>query len=596
MKDNTLLSQPDIDALEAMQDGSSGYFYRMLSYLEQFIQKGAAEGRFTREEAQADLEIALWYSYACNNIDDYEHYYQAAQWMPASEGAAGGCGTWYYRYSCALMYCGRLEEARLYAERGVAEEPDYPWGWLQAAKLRSHFGDRAGALEAVDRGLALEPGDYEFTVLRQEILDGRNLEEMENHYIDPEADRQLAAGELDEETVSDKLTALSGILCREDSLNAIKAALSPERWEADNPYCTGTLALEGRQVEFRFFMNEAALSKLNALWVTRLVRKLPELVRRGLAFLSLKAGLSTDGLEPCWFTVHRDCTVHLCYANGEVRQIVCFDRDFSLPEDRQPALRQPGAPGCFLAFVLLERPEWDPEQFKRDLRDLWGIPCMTAEEGEESLVFDVGGAMAAVSLFPFPVPDGEAGEGASRNYLWPEGAEAVRGHRGQLMVSLLGRELDPREGGVLQVKLVSAACRQPGALGVYANGTVLQPELYLEAARELEEGEFPLLNLVWLGLYRTEEGMCGYTEGLTAFGKDEIEVLNTQAQPGELRGFLGDIAYYLITEDVTLRDGETIGFSEDQRLPITRSAGAAVDGMSLKIGFGVRTETDGEEP
>ena len=90
--------------------------------------------------------------------------------------------------------------------------------------------------------------------------------------------------------------------------------------------------------------------------------------------------------------------------------------------------------------------------------------------------------------------------------------------------------------------------------------------------------------------------MCGYTEGLTAFGKDEIEVLNTQAQPGELRGFLGDIAYYLITEDVTLRDGETIGFSEDQRLPITRSAGAAVDGMSLKIGFGVRTETDGEEP
>ena len=47
---------------------------------------------------------------------------------------------------------------------------------------------------------------------------------------------------------------------------------------------------------------------------------------------------------------------------------------------------------------------------------------------------------------------------------------------------------------------------------------------------------------------------------------------------------------------MTLRDWETIAFSEDQRLSITRSAGEAVDGMSLKIGFGVRTETDGEEP
>ena len=51
---------------------------------------------------------------------------------------------------------------------------------------RAHFGDRAGALAAADRGLALEPGDYEFTTLRREIQKGRTLEEMEFHWIDPE--------------------------------------------------------------------------------------------------------------------------------------------------------------------------------------------------------------------------------------------------------------------------------------------------------------------------------------------------------------------------------------------------------------------------
>ena len=57
---------------------------------------------------------------------------------------------------------------------------------LQYAKLLSHFGDREGALAAADQGLALAPGDYEFTTLRREILEGRNLEEMEFHWIDPD--------------------------------------------------------------------------------------------------------------------------------------------------------------------------------------------------------------------------------------------------------------------------------------------------------------------------------------------------------------------------------------------------------------------------
>lgn len=123
-------------------------------------------------QARQDLKIALWYSYACNNLDEYRYYYKAVQWMKDSEKNAGGCATWYYRYSVALMYCGRLEEALDYAEKGIREEPDYPWIWLQAAKLRSHSGDKAGALEAVAHGLKLEPGDHEFLTLKGEIEAG----------------------------------------------------------------------------------------------------------------------------------------------------------------------------------------------------------------------------------------------------------------------------------------------------------------------------------------------------------------------------------------------------------------------------------------
>jgi len=62
-------------------------------------------------------------------------------------------------------------------------------------------------------------------------------------------------------------------------------------------------------------------------------------------------------------------------------------------------------------------------------------------------------------------------------------------------------------------------------------------------------------------------------------------VLDYQATPAELRDFLIDISGYVVEYNVTLKDGETIGFTAEQKLPITRSEGVYVKGDSLKIKF-----------
>ena len=62
-------------------------------------------------------------------------------------------------------------------------------------KLRAHFGDQAGALDAVEQGLKLEPGDYEFLTLQEEIKAGATLEQMEYHWINPDADQLLQQGQ-----------------------------------------------------------------------------------------------------------------------------------------------------------------------------------------------------------------------------------------------------------------------------------------------------------------------------------------------------------------------------------------------------------------
>ena len=263
----SLLSPDDIRTLESYQEGVASYFYKMLNYLEKFIADGVAAKRFTKRQACEDLQIALWMAYACINVDQYEFYYRAAQWMPASEHNAAGCGTWYYRYSAALTYCGRLEEARRYAERGAEEEPDYPWIWLQVGKLRSHFGDKQGALEAVKTGLKLVPGDYEFLTLGREIEEGASIERMEYHWIDPGEDRKLQEGLA--EDADEKACSISCITIDEEGLAAFKRLFEPDeaRYVRNAPYCHFPRMVQGRQVDIIFQMNEAGLSKMRLDWL-----------------------------------------------------------------------------------------------------------------------------------------------------------------------------------------------------------------------------------------------------------------------------------------------------------------------------------------
>ena len=270
----SLLSAEDIETLASFDDGVSGYFGKMLRWLEDFIKSGVEEGRFTEKQARQDLQIALWYAFACNNLDDYVHYSRAAEWMKDSEKYAAGCATWYYRYSVALMYCGKLEEALEYAEKGAREEPDYPWIWLEVGKLRAHFGDKAGALDAVRQGLQLEPGDYEFLTLQKEIEAGASLEQMEYHWIDPDSDQALQQG-LGQD-VDEKQRALACLRVDEAGLAEFYELFHPERYdyEKNSPFCRLLYPVKGHPVELTFCMNEAGLSKMGTDWLRQLKGRL----------------------------------------------------------------------------------------------------------------------------------------------------------------------------------------------------------------------------------------------------------------------------------------------------------------------------------
>lgn len=385
-----------------------------------------------------------------------------------------------------------------------------------------------------------------------------------------------------------------------------------EKWNDDDEYTRCIRALDGVPTQYRDYRHAYALAR--ALENYAVLGdgqygcprdKAEEALRRAIGVLE---SVREEGLDRAEW--HMRMAYGYQYLTGEEEKAIPYARTWAQldPEDEdapcvirecekavEARCKNDGKPvdrkGVFLGFVLLEKAHWDKGRLIVDLKAEWDIDVPEEDKDDrkdngDSLVFEAGDMIAAVSLMHGPVPGGEAEDNAENNYMWPDAVKAAQSHAAHIMVTVLGKETDVRLRGQFFVKLAAACCRQPGVLGVYTSGVVFEPSFYADMAGVMKEGELPLNNWIWFGLHRREGGVCGYTYGMDVFGKEELEVLDADADPLAVREFLVSLAGYVIGSDVTLNDGETIGFSQGDRHRITRSPGVALpDQPTLKVSF-----------
>lgn len=385
-----------------------------------------------------------------------------------------------------------------------------------------------------------------------------------------------------------------------------------QKWNDDDEYTRCIRALDGVPTQYRDYRHAYALAR--ALENYAVLGdgqygcprdKAREALRRAIGVLE---SVREEGLDRAEW--HMRMAYGYQYLTGEEEKAIPYARTWAQldPEDEdapcvirecekavEARCKNDGKPvdrkDVFLGFVLLEKAHWDKGRLIADLKAEWDIDVPEEDKDDrkdngDSLVFEAGDMIAAVSLMHGPVPEGEAEDNAENNYMWPDAVKAAQSHAAHIMVTVLGKETDVRLRGQFFVKLAAACCRQPGVLGVYTSGVVFEPSFYADMAGVMKEGELPLNNWIWFGLHRREGGVCGYTYGMDVFGKEELEVLDADADPLAVREFLVSLAGYVIGSDVTLNDGETIGFSQGDRHRITRSPGVALpDQPTLKVSF-----------
>ena len=123
------------------------------------------------------------------------------------------------------------------------------------------------------------------------------------------------------------------------------------------------------------------------------------------------------------------------------------------------------------------------------------------------------------------------------------------------------------------------------AIGIYqgASTLLLPKNLYIDFADLLLEDMLPIQLWVYIGIINSDEKSSVYTYGMKEFGKSEIEIIDAKMNGSELYDFLLPVLDYVLQQDVTLRHGETIGFTEEQKIKITESKAVYLDGNSLKL-------------
>ena len=253
------------------------------------------------------------------------------------------------------------------------------------------------------------------------------------------------------------------------------------------------------------------------------------------------------------------------------------------------------AAGTFCGSVLLSEDEWDKDKLISDLQAYWGIELPKEDTEDEDTIVNFDKCRIVISKFPAPVPNEEAEINAENNWMWEEAVEVTKTHKAHIVVAILGDEEDLISRGLLYTKIMATCCKQKKAIGVFTSGVVFEPSYYMKSAEMIRDGELPIFTWVWFGLYRTENGLSTYTYGMKDFGKLELEILDADEDAGKLLSFISAIASYILQDDVELKDGETIGLSEDDIHQITLSKGVALPEKTLKISYEKKKSLGGKD-
>ena len=186
----------------------------------------------------------------------------------------------------------------------------------------------------------------------------------------------------------------------------------------------------------------------------------------------------------------------------------------------------------------------------------------------------IGEYTAAAALVPRPIPWSQLEGPADTAWYWPEAAAAMRAHAAHLLVTLVDEGGRPITKSLALTRLTAALATTSPSVGVFwGPGRLVHPPMaFIEQAEQASETNLPLFLWVDFRVEQLNDGALRlYTTGLDALGGAELEAAHFDGLPQRLLEFAYNIAHYQLDRQKTIRDGDTIGLTEEVQVTARRA-------------------------
>lgn len=250
-----------------------------------------------------------------------------------------------------------------------------------------------------------------------------------------------------------------------------------------------------------------------------------------------------------------------------------------------PSSAQPESKTLLAMPMFNNGEQYNLNSLLENLKSFWGLSITDLQGDDNTAVFRVSGEMVAIAYMPAQIPWGDIEGTAQYAYNWQTATQDLKDHNGHAIVSMMSGSKSAVERYRIFSKVLCAILSTSNAVGVYQGSqTLLIPkEQYLDFVPDLKDDGVPVPLWLYVGLRGSQSGNSIYTYGLSGFGKQEIEIVDSKLKLEELYNFILNICAYVIASDVTLLSGETLGYTSDQKIKITSSKGKFIEGESLKL-------------
>ena len=243
--------------------------------------------------------------------------------------------------------------------------------------------------------------------------------------------------------------------------------------------------------------------------------------------------------------------------------------------------------------IFQEEPELSAKGLLEALSTNWpDLPTATdVAVRDNTLSLRLGTSDVAIGTMPVPIPWSDLEGPCATSILWRDAAAAVQGHKSHAIVTVSG-ELSPGALSTLLTQITAGVLASSSqSLGVFwTNAVMVVPKnLFFDFAVKILPLGPPLPIWVDCRVGWTDDSKttsAGFTNGLAALGLMELEAARATEPPSELRKRFEAVARYLLENGPVIKDGDTLGESEQEKIRVVHSSSAfGLKGSVMRLSY-----------